>query len=134
MKLSTRGRYGLRMLIDLSMQKENIVTLSSIAHRQDVSPNYLEQVARDLKRARYIRSIKGPHGGYVLAIQPQDIKIGNLLRLLEGDIRLTDKYLGEESILQQCIRENVYDVLNKSIAEFFDSITLNDLILTNHKY
>lgn len=128
MKLSTRGRYGLRMLVDISIQQENIVTLKSIADRQGVSLHYLEQVAKDLKRAGYIRSTKGPQGGYSLAIDSGDIIIGDVLRLLEGDLRLCDKSFEEETILQQCVRENVYEPLNKSMAELFDSVTLSGII------
>ena len=128
MKLSTRGRYGLRMLVDLSCQSEEIVTLKSIAQRQEVSVHYLEQVAKDLKRAGYIRSTKGPQGGYSLAKKQSEIIIGNVLRLLEGDLRLNDKSFDKESLLEQCVRENVYEPLNKSIATLFDSLTLSDIL------
>ncbi len=129
MKLSTRGRYGLRTLIDLSCQPQSaIVTLASIAERQDISVHYLEKIASDLKRAGYIHSIKGPHGGYMLAVKPENIIIGDLLKLLEGDMRLTDSYIGEESLLQECIRNEVYDVLNEKIAKLVDSITLENIL------
>lgn len=130
MKLSTRGRYGLRMLIDLSLQPSSeVVTLASIAKRQEVSANYLEQVASDLKRAGYIHSVKGPQGGYKLVKKPHDIVVGDVLRLLEGDMRLTDIYLDNESILQECIRESVYDVINDKISHLVDSLTLKDLLI-----
>ena len=128
MKLSTRGRYGLRMLIDLSLQGEQVVTLSSIAKRQEVSQNYLELVAKDLKRAGYVRSIKGPKGGYVLSKDTQTIVIGDVISLLEGDVRLTDEQIGRESLLQECIRQNVYDLLNRELYDLFYSLTLDDLI------
>ncbi len=128
MKLSTRGRYGLRMLVDLSQQGAQVVTLKSIAVRQELSVNYLEQVAKDLKRSGYIRSQKGPQGGYLLALEPKDIVIGDVLRILEGDLLLTDKNHGKETLLQQCVRENVYDPLNTAVAHFFDSLTLSDII------
>ncbi len=113
MKLSTKGRYGLRMLIDLyDNQSELPVTLASIADRQSISVNYLEQVASDLKRAGYIYSIKGANGGYTLSRAPKDIIIGNVLRSLEGDIRLTELNHENESLLQSTIRELVYDKLN----------------------
>ena len=128
MKLSTRGRYGLRMLIDLSLQTEKIVTLPSIAKRQEVSANYLELVAKDLRRAGYIRSVKGANGGYSLINEPKNIFIGDVLSLLEGDVRITDEYINKESILQECIRENVYDPLNKRLSELFYATTLDDII------
>lgn len=130
MKLSTRGRYGLRVLIDLSLQPSSeVVTLASIAKRQEVSANYLEQVASDLKRAGYIHSVKGPQGGYKLIKKPQDILVGDVLRLLEGDMRLTDIYQDNESILQECIRESVYDIINDKISHLVDSLTLKDLLI-----
>lgn len=130
MKLSTRGRYGLRVLIDLSLQPSSeVVTLASIAKRQEVSANYLEQVASDLKRAGYIHSVKGPQGGYKLIKKPQDIVVGDVLRLLEGDMRLTDIYQDNESILQECIRESVYDIINDKISHLVDSLTLKDLLI-----
>lgn len=133
MKLSTKGRYGLRMLIDLGQQDSSLrVTLASIAQRQDVSAHYLEQVASDLKRAGYIISTKGSKGGYMLARKPKDVVVGELLRLLEGDVRLSDIKSDDENILQKCIREAVYDVINDRITDLVDSITLKELIDEHH--
>jgi Rrf2 family protein len=128
MKLSTRGRYGLRMLVDLSDRQDEIVTLKSVAKRQDISENYLEQVAKDLKRAGYIGSVKGPQGGYFLIKKPNEIIIGDVLRLLEGDLRVTEKKYKDESILEQCVRLNVYEKLNSELAELFDSLNLKDIL------
>jgi len=128
MKLSTRGRYGLRMLVDLSLQEKDVVTLSSIAARQGVSVNYLEQVSKDLKRAGYVHSTKGPKGGYSLALEPKSIIIGELLRLLEGDLLITDSRREEETILRRCIREGVYNPINQALAKLYDSITLADIL------
>lgn len=132
MNLSTKSRYGLRMLIDISLQRENSpITLASIASRQNVSPNYLEQVASDLKRAGFIHSVKGAGGGYLLSGSPDDIIIGDVLKVLEGDVRVTDRDHGDESILKEIIRESIYDVINKNIARYVNSITLGELINGN---
>ncbi len=129
MKLSTRARYGLRMLTDLARQGGETVTLQSIGERQEVSVNYLEQVAKDLKKAGYVGSMKGPQGGYYLAQKPGDVIVGDALRALEGDVRLTDiKQKEEESLLRQSVRECVYEPLNATLAELFDSLTLEDII------
>ncbi len=128
MKLSTRGRYGLRMLVDLSSHQNDVVTLKSIARRQEVSVNYLEQVAKDLKRAGYIGSAKGPQGGYFSVKKADEIIIGDVLRLLEGDLRVTEKKYDKETILEQCVRINVYEKINQDLAELFDSITLKDVL------
>ena len=129
MKISTRARYGLRMLTDLARQGGETVTLKSIGERQEVSVNYLEQVAKDLKRAGYVGSMKGPQGGYFLARKPCEVNVGDALRALEGDVRLTERKKNEdESLLRQCVRERVYDPLNATLAELFDSLTLEDII------
>lgn len=129
MKLSTKSRYGLRMLIDIYNQpKENPTTLSSIAERQNVSVNYLEQVASELKRAGFIHSVKGSNGGYFLSKEADDIVVGDVLKILEGDVRVTDDFPKDESLLQQVIRQKVYDEINLKISNLVDSITIKDLV------
>jgi len=129
MKLSTKSRYGLRMLVDLYKNKEDKpITLAAIADRQDVSVNYLEQVASELKRAGLVYSIKGSNGGYVMAKEPKDIIVGDVIRLLEGDVRLTDDFPKEETVLQETIRASVYDKINVKIKNLVDSITLEELV------
>lgn len=133
MRISTRGRYGVRLLIDLAEHaEESHVSLASVAERQNVSPRYLEQVAVILRRAGYIRSVKGASGGYTLAKPPSEIVIGNALRELEGDILIIDPVRsGEpESALRRCIRRTVYDRLNERIAGLLDRITLASLLGT----
>jgi Rrf2 family cysteine metabolism transcriptional repressor len=129
MKLSTKSRYGLRMLIDIYNQSEDApTTLSSIAQRQNVSVNYLEQVASDFKRAGFIHSLKGAGGGYFLSKGASDIVVADVLKILEGDVRVTDILPIEESLLQEVIRETVYDEINSRIFNIVDAITLKDLI------
>lgn len=129
MKLSTRGRYGLRMMLDLALYRhEPQVPLAAIAARQEVSARYLEQVAGELRKAGYIRSIKGAQGGYLLAVEPKALRVGDILRLLEGDVRLTDEPADDESPLARTVREAVFDPLNRQVEELVDSMTLQDLI------
>jgi Rrf2 family transcriptional regulator, cysteine metabolism repressor len=133
MKISTRGRYGVRLLIDLAEHaSEPHVALASIAERQSVSARYLEQVAVILRRAGYIRSVKGASGGYALARAPESIVIGNVLRELEGDILVVDPLRSgeEENALRACIRRTVYDRLNARVAELLDGISLASMIGT----
>ena len=133
MKISTRGRYGIRLMIDLAEHAdEPHVALASIAERQNISARYLEQVAVILRRAGYIRSVKGAAGGYTLARSPADIVIGDALRVLEGDILIVDDLrAGEkENALQRCIRTTVYDRLNKRISGVVDKITLASMLGT----
>ena len=87
MKLSTKGRYGLRAMIDLARYSENEpVSISSIAARQDISERYLEQLVGLLKKAGLVRSIRGATGGYVLARNSGEISVGDVLRALEGSL------------------------------------------------
>ena len=130
MKLSTRGRYGIRLLIDLAEHvSEPQVTLASVAERQAISMRYLEQIAVLLKRTGYIRSIKGASGGYALALDPLKIHIGDVLRVLEGDLYVVDDLRPDEmeNAFQRCLRAMVYDKLNQSIAQVVDSLTLDQM-------
>jgi Rrf2 family protein len=127
MKISTRGRYGIRLLIDLAEHTgEDHVPLASIAERQAISIRYLEQVAVILRRAGFIRSVKGASGGYSLARKPEDIIVGEALRELEGDMLVVDPPRSDkkESKLQRCIRITVFDRLNARIAAVIDNKTL----------
>ena len=133
MKISTRGRYGIRLMIDLAEHSnEDHVALASIAERQNISARYLEQVAVILRRAGYIRSVKGAAGGYTLAKSPSEIVIGEALRVLEGDMLIVDNLrTGEtESRLQSCIRRTVYDRLNARISAVVDRKTLASMLGT----
>lgn len=133
LKISTKGRYGLRALLDLAVHSNGEhVALSNIAERQDISENYLEQVFSTLRKAGIIKSVKGAQGGYILADRTSNIKVGKILRVLEGDLSvvqedddLPDNYY--ESI-QYCLKLNVWDKLNESINTMVDSITLEDLV------
>jgi Rrf2 family transcriptional regulator, cysteine metabolism repressor len=133
MKISTRGRYGIRLMIDLAEHAdEGHVPLASIAERQSISPRYLEQVAVILRRAGYIRSIKGASGGYALAKKPSEIAIGEALRELEGDILIVDppRSGDTENALRRCIRRAVYDRINDRVSGLLDNITLASMLGT----
>jgi Rrf2 family protein len=133
MKISTRGRYGIRLLIDLAeRQSEDHVSLASVAERQGISIRYLEQVAVILRRAGFIRSVKGASGGYTLSRRPEEIVIGDALRELEGDMLVLDPPLPHvrENKLQRCIRLTVFDRLNERIAGIIDRETLASMVGT----
>jgi Rrf2 family protein len=131
MKISTRGRYGLRLLLDLAQHAtEGHVALAHTAEREKISTRYLEQVAVILRRAGFIRSVKGASGGYLLARKPSLIIIGDVLRVLEDDLLVVDplKPGEEENKLQRCLRKVVYDTLNERIAQVVDSLTLESML------
>jgi Rrf2 family protein len=133
-KISTRGRYGIRLLIDLAENADaSHVSLASIADRQGISLRYLEQLAVILRRNNFIRSVKGASGGYVLARPPEEIVLGDILRILEGDMLVAEPPASDadETKLQKCIRLMVLDKLNSVIAGVIDNKTLASITGAN---
>lgn len=133
MKISTKGRYGLRALLDLAVHSNGEhVALSNIAERQSISENYLEQVFSALRKAGIIKSVKGAQGGYILAEKPCSISVGRILRVLEGDLSVVqdedDHPQDYYESIQYCLQLNVWDKMSESINNFVDSITLEDLV------
>lgn len=133
MKLSTKGRYGLRAMIDLALNsKGEQVALYSIAERQGISVSYLEQVFSILRKSGLVNSIKGAQGGYILAENPSYVTVGRILRALEGSLSIVD-YSGEEveedkKSVEYCLRINLWEKINESINKVVDSLTLEDLV------
>lgn len=133
MAITTRGRYGVRLLIDLAENaQENHISIATIAERQNISSRYLEQVSVILRRSGFIRSIKGAAGGFMLAKPASEIIIGDVLRALEGDILVADPPIqGEiETNYRRCIRKIVYKPLNEKIADIVDKTTLASMLGT----
>ena len=133
MRISTKGRYGLRAMLDLALHSDGSqVALLNIAQRQNISTNYLEQVFSLLRKAGLLNSVKGAQGGYILASEPARITVGAILRALEGDLKVVDNEPEPENedgvSLQPCIRKCVWDKINASIDSVVDSVTLEDLM------
>ena len=132
MRISTKGRYGLRAMLDLALHSSGTqVPLLSIAQRQNISVNYLEQVFSLLRKAGLVNSVKGAAGGYILADNPSRIFVGDILKNLEGDLMVVDEETdggADSNALQQCIKRYVWDKFNGSVSEIANSITLADLI------
>jgi len=133
LKISTKGRYGLRALLDLAVHsKGEHVALSNIAERQGISENYLEQVFSSLRKSGIIKSVKGAQGGYTLADKTTNIRVGRILRVLEGDLAVvqddSDHSENYYESIQYCLQLNVWDKMSESINNFVDSITLEDLV------
>jgi Rrf2 family protein len=132
MKISTKGRYGLRAMLDLAINSNGShVSLFNIAERQNISVNYLEQVFSLLRKAGLVNSVKGAQGGYMLADSTAKIKVGDILKSLEGDLVVVDEDTdrGEQSNeMQQCITKCVWDKINASIDNVVNSISLEDLV------
>lgn len=131
MKLSTKGRYGLRALIDLALYSENeTVSIQSIASRQNISDSYLEQLMRKLRSAGLIVSVRGAQGGYKLARPANEISVGDVLRALEGSLEAVTCG-GEDNSCQGadlCVTKFVWERINSSIRDTVDSIKLSQLV------
>lgn len=139
MKLSTKGRYGLRALIDIALNSEvEPVSISSVGARQAMSKSYLEQLIAKLKRGGFVASVRGVRGGYVLAKPPAEISVGDVLRCLEGDLSpvdcpgITDDgdgCLGSDF----CVTKYVWKRINDSVNQAVDEIKLSELIAESKK-
>ena len=87
MKVSTRGRYALRLMLELALYNSGMpVSIRDIAKRQQISEKYLEQIISILNKAEFVKSIRGPQGGYLLTRKPEEYTVGMILRLTEGDL------------------------------------------------
>lgn len=133
MKLSTKGRYGLRALIDLAQYSEKEpVSITSISNRQGISERYLEQLMAKLKKAGLVKSIRGAGGGYILERDMHEISVGDVLRALEGSLDPVEcSGLSEEegcSAAESCVTKYVWQRINDSINQTVDSIMMDQLV------
>lgn len=137
MKISTKGKYGLRAMIDLAQYSEQeAVSISSIAQRQKISESYLEQLVAKLKKAGLVVSIRGAAGGYRLARPAAGISVGDVLRALEGDVRAvictaqTEEGCEGEEL---CVTKYVWQRINESIEKTVDEMMIDQLVAESRK-
>ena len=131
MKLSTRARYGTRALLDLALhQGEGQVLLKDVARRQQVSLQYLEHLITPLIAAGMVRSTRGPRGGVWLAKPPREIKLNEVIQLLEGSTALVDCVDNPEMCPRSdlCATRDIWDELKKAVNGVLESTTLQDLV------
>tara|TARA_B100000700_G_C14752457_1_gene718223 strand:+ start:75 stop:500 length:426 start_codon:yes stop_codon:yes gene_type:complete len=133
MKLTTKGRYAVMAMADLaSNQKLKPVSLNEISLRQNISLSYLEQLFSKLKNEKLVKSIRGPSGGYVLDKNPKDIKLSNIIFAVDEQVKTLnckrDSKRGCNGKTVKCITHDLWDDLEKHINEFFDKVSLNDLV------
>ena len=135
MKLTTKGRYGLRAVIDLAKYAKNEpVSLSDVAERQGISISYLEQLVAKLKKAGIVQSTRGAQGGYSLAKNPEEISVGAILRALEGSLSPVDcsavdgEGETECSASNFCVTKYVWRRINDSINDTVNNIFLSELL------
>lgn len=131
MKISTRGRYGLKAMVDIAANsKEGCVSLKSIAERTNLSESYLEQLIAPLKKAGLLKSTRGVNGGYILGRNAENISVGDILRVVEGPLELVE--CGGESCgmsdCSGCTTKGVWAKLSDSVSETADNINLSELI------
>lgn len=131
MKISTRGRYALRIMIDLATNdRGEFIALKDIAERQEVSNKYLEQIIAMLNKAGYLETARGNNGGYKLAKKPSEYRVGDILRATEGKLApidcLTDTGICKRK--ENCKTYSFWEGLDQVITQYVNSKTLEDLI------
>ena len=135
MKISTKGRYALRLMLDLAIhQADGPVSLKTISTRQGVTVKYLEQNVPSLSRAGYLKSFRGVGGGYQLAKSPEEYRIGDILRAAETSLAPTACITGAQSCdrCDECLTRPFWLGLDQAIAQYVDSVTLADLLRQNN--
>ncbi len=132
MKISTKGRYALRMLLELAAhQDDGFISLKEISEHQDISKKYLEQIVPMLNKSGILRTNRGNRGGYMLAKSPRECSVGDVLRATEGSLAPVTCL---EYDVNDCPRAGfcptlfVWEGLNKAVTEYLDSITLQDIL------
>jgi len=133
MKLTTKGRYAVMAMADLAANQElNPVSLNDISLRQSISLSYLEQLFSKLKNEKLVKSVRGPAGGYILEKNPKDIKISNIIFAVDEQVKTLNCKRESKRSCQgktvKCITHHLWDDLEKHINNFFDNVSLNDLI------
>ena len=132
MKISTKGRYALRLMLDLAMYSEGgPVCLKDVARRQQISDKYLEQIIATLNKAGYVRSIRGAQGGYLLKKDPAEYTVGMILRLTEGDLAPAGCVGAEKEECERregCVTIRIWQQINDAVNRVVDNITLADML------
>ena len=131
MKLSTRSRYGTRLMLDMAEHYNNgPVHLMIIAQRQGISVKYLEQIIIPLKKAQYVKSVRGPKGGHALARPPEEITVGEIVALLEDGVSLVECSHNEDSCERStfCPTRHIWQEAAQAMFAKLESITLADLV------
>ena len=133
MKISTKGRYALRLMLDIAEHSEGNtpVSIKDIAKRQEISDKYLEQIISVLNKAGYVRSTRGPQGGYLLKKKPEEYTVGMILRLTEGSLAPVACVEDDAEPCERmtgCATVRVWQEINDAVKAVVDNITLADLV------
>ncbi|KIX15799.1 RrF2 family transcriptional regulator [Dethiosulfatarculus sandiegensis] len=130
MKISTRGRYGVRALLELAMQESNWpVALKTLAEKQDISVKYLEQLLIPLKGADLVKSVRGARGGYMLARPASQIVMHDILRALEGPLAVVECVDNPNDCgrVSQCVVHELWEEMSRLVRDYLNGITLEEL-------
>jgi len=138
MKLSTKGKYGVRAVFEIARHYgKGPISIKEIAERQGISFSYLEQILHKLGKAGLIGSVRGPAGGYLLARKPSELTIGDIVRVLEGPIALSHCLEPGDSAdcyqADDCVARMVWAKVGAKIEEALDSISFHDLLQQHQK-
>lgn len=133
MRISTKGRYALRLMIDIAINSEDgeTVSIKDIAERQEISTKYLEQIISILNKSGLVKSVRGPHGGYLLTNKPEKYTVGMILRVTEGDLSPVPCL---EDDVNKCNRSDncatllLWIKLSEAVSSVIDNVTLADLV------
>ena len=136
MRISTKGRYALRIMVDLAQHDEGgYIRLKDVAERQRLTVKYMEQIMSILNKAGFVRSVRGPQGGYFLTRKPEEYTVGMILRLTEGSLSPVDCLdEGAENCPRQesCVTFILWKQLDDAICGVVDKVTLQDLVDWSH--
>ena len=136
MRLSTKGRYGTRAMLDLAVhQTDGPVNIAEIAKREDISARYLEQLMIKLASRELVRPVRGRGGGFVLGRTPAEITLGEIIEALEGPVNVTD-CTRDPSVCDRstlCTTREIWEELSQTITSHLDQITLEDMAQRHRK-
>ena len=132
MRISTKGRYAIKLMLDLATNDNGEpIRLKDVARRQEISEKYLEQIISVLNKAGYVKSVRGPQGGYLLQRRPEEYTVGMILRLTEGSlcpVACLETESNECERCDTCETLQVWKDLNNAINKVVDSVTIADLV------
>ncbi|MGM0498718.1 MAG: RrF2 family transcriptional regulator [Bacillota bacterium] len=130
MRVSTKGRYGLRALVDLAEHEDGkAIPIREISERQNISEQYLEQLFATLRKAKLVKSVRGAHGGYMLNHEPEEISVADIITTLEGPIAPVDCVIEDDfcNYVDKCVIHGLWAELADAINGVIENMTLADL-------
>ena len=128
MRISTKGRYAIKLMLDLATNDNGEpIRLKDVARRQEISEKYLEQIISVLNKAGFVKSVRGSQGGYLLKKTPEEYTVGMILRQTEGDLMSLSSDTSNE-MEKASVINRVWDKMGKAVNDIVDNITLQDLL------